>query len=243
MKTIISFVSILVAIIVIISGCTPGSIANLGVSLIDSHMKARAEDAKARRQAKYIAEEMRDKPTKKDFKTPDRIVRIDQASEVYMYNMSEGKIELLAFINNELQSTGSGNKAEGNKPDEPLRKEFINLFPCYAHLRATPVAPQTPIMEANALDLRPKEVATSFGTLKLGKDGDTLEVITKKMGQEPSFQKIAQKGNSEEDTDSVAVFYKDGNTFVFGLYGGKTVLYAEKTGILSLKDALASIHP
>lgn len=233
----IEFIICMLIISISCAGCAPGLVSGLvqdvGINLIKEGLKAAGRDKPIFR-SKEKEQEPSDKYAKKNFVKPDRVVKIDKESEVYMY-YKEGRINLFAFIGDKLYNSGySESELDKTKSDNQLRDEAINSFPCYAHLRPIP------IMEAHSLDLQPKEVATSFGTLKLGRDGDTLEAITKKMGQKPSEQEITHKGNGEADTDSVAVFYKDGNTFVFGLYGGKTVLYAEKTGILSLKDALAA---
>ncbi|MDD5451315.1 MAG: hypothetical protein PHT49_05415 [Desulfovibrionales bacterium] len=164
MKTIISFISFFFVIVMIaLNGCTPGSIANLGVSIVDSYMESRAEDAKARRQAKYIAEEIQvtTNPADKALKNakesiiktkgkPNNVVKIDDAgSEVWEYYNSpeKGKVRLYAFLNGELKNVGSRNMDEygANSNDMVfLKKRYIDTVPCYANLRNTPSPDDTP---------------------------------------------------------------------------------------------------
>lgn len=147
----------IVALLSSISGCV-STIASVGEVGLKTYLHSKAEEAKARRQAKYIAEEIAHTEkkdviyTKKDFKVPDKVIRINEEAEVYMYyEPANSKIKLLAFTGDKLTNSGSGNMAEANnKSEEQLRKEFINLFPCYEHLRVDALTGATTPVKTSA---------------------------------------------------------------------------------------------
>ncbi|MDP3043237.1 MAG: hypothetical protein Q8N21_02455 [bacterium] len=200
------------------AGCAPGLVSGLaqdiGLNIIKEGLKAAG-----RNKPIFNKEKEQEQPSdkaKKNFVKPDRVVKIDKESEVYMYyDYKEGKVDLRAFIGEQVLNSGYSELDYKTKSDYQLKKEFINTFPCYAHLRGTPSYTPRP--------------------------GDTYETVIAEFG-DPN-DRIPLYYEEGIVVSEMLIYYESPKKFLaVGIARGKVVRtqeFALKEG-QGMKDALAS---
>ncbi|MCK4554584.1 hypothetical protein KAU19_06540 [Candidatus Parcubacteria bacterium] len=99
---------------------------------------------------------------------PDNIIEIASEAQVWEYNNypKKGKVRAFAFVGNKLQHIGQRDVHEYDGYNS--RARYINLFPCYSHLRIDavtehiPPAPATPAPDIPISGFAPSPAPTSY---------------------------------------------------------------------------------